>query len=97
MVRAFQSESKHSEDRESVAFKPLETFHGQICEKALFPGETSLPISSAEFFVCGEFTLTSGADVNRTPTSSRPDGCGYLKRYMEEYVDFGERAFCTSR
>ena len=55
-------------------------------------GETSLPISSAEFFVCGEFTLTSGADVNRTPTSSRPDGCGYLKRYMEEYVDFGERA-----
>lgn len=88
---AFQSEPKQSEDRESVAFRPLETVHGQICEKALFPGETPQPISSAEFFVCGESTLTSGADVNRTPTS-RPDGYRYLKRYVEEYFDFGERA-----
>ena len=88
---AFQSEPKHSEHRESIAFKPLETVHRQICEQALFPGETSRPIASAEYFACGDSTLTSGADVNRTPTSSRPDGYRYLNRHMEEHFDFGER------
>ena len=81
-----------SKDHESVAFKPLETVHGHICEQALFPGETSRPIASAEFFVCGDSTLMSGANVNCTPTSSCPDGYRYLKCNIEEYFDFGK---CT--
>lgn len=89
---AFKSEPKHSEHHESVAFAPLEIVHRQICGQALFSGETSLPTASTEFFVCGGSTLTSGADINRTPTLSRPDGYHYLKRYVEEYFDFGEQA-----
>ena len=32
----------------------------------------------------------SGADVNHTPTSSRPDRYRYLKHNMEEYFNFSE-------
>jgi hypothetical protein len=83
---AFESEPKYSELREPGAFKPLETVHGQICTESLFPGETSPPIASTNFFVCGDSTLTSEADVNRDPNTSRPDGYGYLKSDQKEFL-----------
>jgi len=88
---AFKSEPKDSAFCESVAFKPLEIVHEQICRKA-FPGKTTQPIPNTEYFVCGDSTLTSGADGMRTANPSRPDGYGYLKRHKEEYLHFGELA-----
>jgi hypothetical protein len=83
---AFESEPKYSELREPGAFKPLETVHGQICTESLFPGETSPPIASTNFCVCGNSMLTSEADVNRDPSTSQPDGYGYLKSDKKEFL-----------
>jgi hypothetical protein len=83
---AFESEPKYSGLREPGAFKPLETVHGQICQESLFPGETSPPIASTIFFVCGDSTLRNEADVNRDPSTPRADGYGYLKSDKKEFL-----------
>ena len=83
---AFESEPKYSGLRDPGASKPLETVHGQICQGSLFPGETSLPIASTNFSICGDSTLTDGVDVNRDSSTSQVDGYGYLKNDKKEFL-----------
>ena len=83
---AFESEPKYSGLHDPGASKPLETVHEQICQGSLFPGETSPPIASTNFSICGDSTLTDGVDVNRDSSTSQVDGYGYLKNDKKEFL-----------